>query len=698
MFCSGNEAETPLPAGWEAKESKQYAGRFYYYNTGTGETVWERPCAFDPNQMARIEITYDRKFGKFDPQKLCAQLLAVGSDKQSAVGVAGMIAKDGKAVIKGPMSQAAKLVKPLASIPSLTVVCTPPIPDAAMGIAPAPAPRPAPAPAPAPAPPPLPAPPPAPVPGPAPAPVEQPAAPAEGGFGFAAPAGAAAGGMEMPMPPMDAMPDFGNMDSMGMDFMAGMDAMNSPQAVEVDASEIAPSPRDASPAEDMSADGDTPSSGIRRGGKKKKKKTTPAAAPAAPAPVAPEAAGGGFDFVGGQADAGGSPAASADVDGGGFGFIAGEAEAAEPAGFGFVQPGAEPEEVAAGGFDFVAGAAAAAEPQGSMYDEPAGAGIYGDGAGGESMYDAPEGGGGLYDAPPGGGASMYDDPSGGGASMYDDPSSGGGASMYDDPSAGGASMYDDPSGGGASMYDDPSAGGASMYDDPSGGGEAAPGGFDFMGGQGGAEPPAAAPPAGPMVVPAPVTGDITADLDALQAEEGKIRQVQVESLQTCADVGTSIAALKSDVEALEAQVNDAGAREDYDEAEGLQGEVDKKQSSCADQQVELSAADARFAQASEAYSQVVERQIKLREEAIGQLQEQRADQEGMCQAFVEEHGPKLKEEESSIENLRQAIAGSHQQVAADTETVSANACITSHRPLAFMVPIAESDVNQTHCV
>jgi hypothetical protein len=42
-----------------------------------------------------------------------------------------MIAKDGKAVIKEPMAQAAKLVKQLMGIPSLAVTCTPPVPDAA---------------------------------------------------------------------------------------------------------------------------------------------------------------------------------------------------------------------------------------------------------------------------------------------------------------------------------------------------------------------------------------------------------------------------------------------------------------------------------------------------------------------------------------------------------------------------------------
>ena len=134
----------PLPEGWEERESSQYAGRKYYFNPTTNETTWERPkpdpgAGLDPNVIARIEIVYNPKFGKYDAQKLCAQLLAVGSDKQSAVGVAGMIMKDGKAVIKGPMNQAARLVKPLCSIPALNVTCTPPIPGSGMpGAPPAP--------------------------------------------------------------------------------------------------------------------------------------------------------------------------------------------------------------------------------------------------------------------------------------------------------------------------------------------------------------------------------------------------------------------------------------------------------------------------------------------------------------------------------------------------------------------------------
>jgi len=135
-------ADGDLPPDWVEKTSQQYAGRKYYFNEKTNETTWERPkedpgAGLDPNVIARIEIVYNPKFGKYDAQKLCAQLLAVGSDKQSAVGVAGMIMKDGKAVIKGPMNQAAKLVKPLMSIPALTVTCTPPIPGSGMPGAPA---------------------------------------------------------------------------------------------------------------------------------------------------------------------------------------------------------------------------------------------------------------------------------------------------------------------------------------------------------------------------------------------------------------------------------------------------------------------------------------------------------------------------------------------------------------------------------
>ena len=64
------------------RESKQYAGRKYFFNPTTNETTWERPKVdpgdgLDPNVIARIEIVYNPKFGKYDAQKLCAQLLAV---------------------------------------------------------------------------------------------------------------------------------------------------------------------------------------------------------------------------------------------------------------------------------------------------------------------------------------------------------------------------------------------------------------------------------------------------------------------------------------------------------------------------------------------------------------------------------------------------------------------------------------------
>jgi NIMA-interacting peptidyl-prolyl cis-trans isomerase 1 len=35
----------PLPAGWEARESRSHPGRMYYTNTATGATQWEVPTA-----------------------------------------------------------------------------------------------------------------------------------------------------------------------------------------------------------------------------------------------------------------------------------------------------------------------------------------------------------------------------------------------------------------------------------------------------------------------------------------------------------------------------------------------------------------------------------------------------------------------------------------------------------------------------
>eukprot|EP01089_Gocevia_fonbrunei_P022255 TRINITY_DN8934_c0_g1_i1.p1 TRINITY_DN8934_c0_g1~~TRINITY_DN8934_c0_g1_i1.p1 ORF type:complete len:155 (-),score=32.14 TRINITY_DN8934_c0_g1_i1:114-578(-) len=34
-----------LPAGWVEKESRSHAGKIYYYNGATGESVWEKPTS-----------------------------------------------------------------------------------------------------------------------------------------------------------------------------------------------------------------------------------------------------------------------------------------------------------------------------------------------------------------------------------------------------------------------------------------------------------------------------------------------------------------------------------------------------------------------------------------------------------------------------------------------------------------------------
>ncbi|EDQ88122.1 uncharacterized protein MONBRDRAFT_33031 [Monosiga brevicollis MX1] len=39
------EVDTQLPAGWIQKESKSKPGKYYYFNTATQESVWERPTA-----------------------------------------------------------------------------------------------------------------------------------------------------------------------------------------------------------------------------------------------------------------------------------------------------------------------------------------------------------------------------------------------------------------------------------------------------------------------------------------------------------------------------------------------------------------------------------------------------------------------------------------------------------------------------
>jgi peptidyl-prolyl cis-trans isomerase NIMA-interacting 1 len=39
------EMSAPLPPGWVAKESKSHPGKTFYFNSATGESVWEPPTA-----------------------------------------------------------------------------------------------------------------------------------------------------------------------------------------------------------------------------------------------------------------------------------------------------------------------------------------------------------------------------------------------------------------------------------------------------------------------------------------------------------------------------------------------------------------------------------------------------------------------------------------------------------------------------
>ncbi len=39
--------ESDLPPGWVAKESKSHAGKTYYFNQSTGESLWEKPTSGD---------------------------------------------------------------------------------------------------------------------------------------------------------------------------------------------------------------------------------------------------------------------------------------------------------------------------------------------------------------------------------------------------------------------------------------------------------------------------------------------------------------------------------------------------------------------------------------------------------------------------------------------------------------------------
>jgi hypothetical protein len=36
---------SPLPRGWELRESKSKPGKYYYFNEETKESLWEKPTA-----------------------------------------------------------------------------------------------------------------------------------------------------------------------------------------------------------------------------------------------------------------------------------------------------------------------------------------------------------------------------------------------------------------------------------------------------------------------------------------------------------------------------------------------------------------------------------------------------------------------------------------------------------------------------
>ncbi len=49
-------AAPPLPAGWEARESRSHPGRLYYTNAATGATQWEVPTAPAAPAAAASEV------------------------------------------------------------------------------------------------------------------------------------------------------------------------------------------------------------------------------------------------------------------------------------------------------------------------------------------------------------------------------------------------------------------------------------------------------------------------------------------------------------------------------------------------------------------------------------------------------------------------------------------------------------------
>ncbi len=546
-------------------------------------------------------------------------------------------------MIKGPMNQAARLVKPLCSIPALKVTCTPPIPGSGMPGAP-PAPTAATAPAPAAAPAPAPAASSFGAPAPAPAPT------------FGAPAAAAPAEETKPAPVAD-VPDLSGMQDLNevpdladMEMFGDMEAMDSPAPVKVEAEAAAEAPASFAPA--PADELDTPrSAGIKRGGKKKKKKT-------AEAP-----------------DSSASPVS--------------EQSAAEPAAEPAAAEGGSMYDAPAGGSMYDAPAEGS-----SMYDAPAGGSMYDAPAEGSSMYDAPAGGS-MYDAPAG--ASMYDAPAG--ESMYGDT---GGGGIYGDtpaPAPAGPERRVDPEDGEAYTQEEfheayggldewnaatpAPAPAASMYDAPSAeptgfnfGGEApaadAPSGFNFGSDAPADEPAPALVGPEPTLAPPPSTGNFDNDMATIKSRISELADSQIDALKQSAALRGEVDTLKHTIADTTKQIDEAGAAEEYEKAEELSGVVDTKTAELKKAEAQLAAYTERYSKAEQAKEELMLKQVDLHQGTLETLKSHRGQQEATCSEFVNSNGPKLQGEESECFEKSDGIDTAKKSVVDDTAKVQAD--------------------------